>query len=96
MPMPASNFFGNNTGFISDTLHTQTVYSSDYKSFANEGNHFNHFPNGMDIGLAPESLPGYGQAGSPVLAEMSAGGQVYGMGGGCEMNMNSYPLSQMR
>ncbi|XP_017071985.1 uncharacterized protein LOC108108442 [Drosophila eugracilis] len=95
MAMPASNFFGNNNGFMGDSLQNQTVYSSDYKPFANDGNHFNHFPNGIDIGLAPESCPIYGPAGAAGLAEMGTGGQVYGMGGGCEMNMNSYPLSQM-
>ncbi|XP_017111758.1 uncharacterized protein LOC108135522 isoform X2 [Drosophila elegans] len=95
MTIPETNFFGNNTGFTSDSLQTQTVYSSDYKPFASEGNHFNHFPNGIDIGLAAESCPIYGPVGTAGLAEMSTGGQVYGMGGVCEMNMNSYPLSQM-
>ncbi|XP_052844481.1 uncharacterized protein LOC128257490 isoform X2 [Drosophila gunungcola] len=95
MTMPATNFFGNNTGFTSDSLQTHTVYSSDYKPFACGGNHFNHFPNGIDIGLAAESCPVYGPVGTAGLAEMSTGGQVYGMGGVCEMNMNSYPQSQM-
>ncbi|XP_020801877.1 uncharacterized protein LOC110178927 isoform X2 [Drosophila serrata] len=95
MAMPSPNIFGNNTGFISDTLHTQTVYSSDYKSFANDGNHFNHFPNGIDIGLGPDSCPSYGPAASPGLAEMGAGGQAYGMGGAGGMNMSSYPLNHM-
>ncbi|XP_070071580.1 uncharacterized protein [Drosophila takahashii] len=91
--MPAQNFFGNNTGFMNDSLQAQTVYSADYKPFANDGNHFNHFPNGIDIGMTPESCPIYGPAGTAGLAEMGSGGPVYGMGG--EMNMTSYPLSQM-
>ncbi|XP_016979891.1 uncharacterized protein LOC108045176 isoform X2 [Drosophila rhopaloa] len=95
MAMPANNFFGNNTGLMTDLLQTHTVYSSDYKPFANDGNHFNHFPNGIDIGLAPDSRPIYGPVGTAGVAEMSTGGQVYGMGGACEINMNSYPLSQM-
>ncbi|KAH8315621.1 hypothetical protein KR059_006547 [Drosophila kikkawai] len=86
MSMQPPDIFGSNTGFISDTLHTQTVYSSDYKAFSNSGNQFNHFPNGIDIGLGPDSCPDYRPAGYPGLAEMGAGGQA---------NMNSYPLSQM-
>ncbi|XP_016955227.1 uncharacterized protein LOC108028094 [Drosophila biarmipes] len=95
MAMLASNFFGNNTGFFTDSLQAQTVYSSDYKPFANDGNHFNHFPNGLDNGVTPESCPICGPAGTAGLAETGTGGQVYAMGGACEMNMNSYPLSQM-
>ncbi|KMZ00393.1 uncharacterized protein LOC6738558 isoform X1 [Drosophila simulans] len=95
MGMPSPNWFASNTGFMSDSLQNHTVYSSDYKPFSNDGNHFNHFPNGMDIGLASEPCNIYGPAGSPGLVEMGNGGQVYGMGGACEMNMNAYPLSQM-
>ncbi|XP_017058851.1 uncharacterized protein LOC108099738 isoform X2 [Drosophila ficusphila] len=95
MGTPRSNIFGNNSGFMSDSLQTQTVYSSDYRPFSNEGNHFNHFPNGIDIGLTPEPCPIYGPAATAGLAEMGTGGQVYGMGGACEMNMPSFPLSQM-
>ncbi|XP_070136374.1 uncharacterized protein [Drosophila bipectinata] len=95
MSMPASSYFGAGGGFGSDRLQTQTVYSSDYKPYCTDGNHFNHFPNGKDIGLSPESCPGYSPVGTAGLAEMSAGGQVYGMGGGYEMDAGSYPLSHM-
>jgi len=97
MGMPSPNWFASNTGFMSDSLQNHTVYSSDYKPFSNDGNHFNHFPNGgMDMGLATEPCNIYGPAGSPGLVEMGNGGQVYGMGGACDMNMSAYPLSQMR
>nr|AAV37045.1 AT09606p [Drosophila melanogaster] len=96
MGMPSPNWFASNTGFMSDSLQNHTVYSSDYKPFSNDGNHFNHFPNGgMDMGLATEPCNIYGPAGSPGLVEMGNGGQVYGMGGACDMNMSAYPLSQM-
>ncbi|KAH8267733.1 hypothetical protein KR026_004421 [Drosophila bipectinata] len=95
MSMPTSGYFGAGGGFGSDRLQTQTVYSSDYKPYCADGNHFNHFPNGRDIGLSPESCPGYSPVGTAGLAEISAGGQVYGMGGGYEMDAGSYPLSHM-
>ncbi|XP_032310210.1 uncharacterized protein LOC6493690 isoform X2 [Drosophila ananassae] len=95
LSMPASSFLGTSGGFANDSLQTQTVYSSDYKPYSTEGNHFNHFPNGMGIGLSLETCPGYSPAGTAGLAEMSTGGQVYGMGGGYEMDAGSYPLSHM-
>ncbi|XP_043648455.1 uncharacterized protein LOC122616931 isoform X2 [Drosophila teissieri] len=101
MAMASSNWFASNAGFMNDSLQNHTVYSSDYKPISNDGNHFNHFPNGMGMGmdmgmgLAPEPCSIYGPAGSPGLVGMGNGGQVYGMGGACEMNMNAYPLTQM-
>ncbi|KRK01956.1 uncharacterized protein LOC6534226 isoform X1 [Drosophila yakuba] len=103
MAMASSNWFASNNGFMNDSLQNHTVYSSDYRPFSNDGNHFNHFPNGMGMGmdmgmgmgLAPEPCNIYGPAGSPGLVEMGNGGQVYGMGGACELNMNAYPLTQM-
>ncbi|XP_022208296.2 uncharacterized protein LOC111064815 isoform X2 [Drosophila obscura] len=93
-------------GVINDSLQTQTVYSSDYKPIAAQGNNFNHFPNGIDIGLPPDSCPGFCTSGSGagpnagVPPEMCS--QLYGMGMGTGMGMgmdmgnnNSYPLSQM-
>ncbi|SPP77016.1 uncharacterized protein LOC117579940 [Drosophila guanche] len=116
MSMPAMNptaVFGMNAasssayyaaagGAINDTLQTQTVYSSDYKPIAAQGNNFNHFPNGMDIGLSPDSCSAFCAAetgtgagagpGAFVPPEMCS--QLYGM----SMNMGnnqSFPLNQM-
>ncbi|EDW29536.1 GL22715 [Drosophila persimilis] len=91
-------------GAFNDSLQTQTVYSTDYKPFAAQGNNFNHFPNGIDIGLPADSCPAYGSVGpvpgpgAGVPPEMCS--QLYGMGMGMGMGMDvgnnsAYPLSQM-
>ncbi|BFF97563.1 uncharacterized protein DMAD_05949 [Drosophila madeirensis] len=97
----SSAYYASTGGAINDTLQTQTVYSSDYKPIAAQGNNFNHFPNGMDIGLSPDSCSGLCAAGTGNGAGAGPGAfvppemcsQLYGM----SMNMGhqSFPLNQM-
>ncbi|KAH8373332.1 hypothetical protein KR009_000862 [Drosophila setifemur] len=95
LALPAPCNFGKRSALACDSIQAHSVYSSDYKPYSTNGNNFNHFPNGMDIGLAPESCHSYAPAETAGLVEMSAGGQDYGTRGGYPMELHAYPLSHM-